>query len=157
MNDFAVSRGVQFSTVIKTGTNQWVSKCQAAKCVGSCSLKFYKTADFSETSRKNFCRMCITHFPTIHDSVTTWCQHWRGGPQVKMFEKVLATRYHHWVSGSGQGVPTQWGPMSRGRWCSLYSEVQWITVNRMTQLHDWKHCLPTTSLAGGKNKISSHG
>ena len=70
-----------------------------------------------------------------------------GGPQVNKFEQVLATRCHYQREGrAGVG--------------SLYGVVQCIMGNghmdplwtdRLTDTHDWKHNLPETSLAGGKD------
>ena len=62
------------------------------------------------------------------------------------------------------GVPVQWGPMSRG-WglgclCTVRSNARWVMVtlnplweDRLTSTHNWKHYLPTTSLAGGNEMI----
>ena len=67
---------------------------------------------------------------------------------------VLVTRCHYhggWGEGQGRGGGLYRLGLGKG---SLYGEVQCFTGNGQmppprTDRHDWKHYLPTTSLAGG--------
>ena len=55
------------------------------------------------------------------------------------------------------GIPVQWGSRAwtGGSQVSKFEQVQvvviwWLPPVEQTDTHDWKHCLPATSLAGGK-------
>ena len=104
---------------------------------------------------------------TICTLVATICQYcWGGGhPQVNKLEQVSSDGHKMSLVGGGAGTgvgaggfhvwcrgPVKWGPMHHGQWSNGDP-----SPCGLTDTHEWKHYLPSTSLAGGKyNLVSRH-